>query len=67
MYKVTVNGKEIAFEDRPCIDDIYKKLGIKKEGTAVEINLETIPRSQHSKYVVKQGDTVEIIRLVGGG
>ncbi len=34
---------------------------------AVEVNREIVPRSLHVKYVLSEGDRVEIIQAVGGG
>ncbi len=34
---------------------------------AVEVNREIVPRSLHVKYVLNEGDRVEIIQAVGGG
>ncbi|MGH8212576.1 MAG: sulfur carrier protein ThiS [Rhodanobacteraceae bacterium] len=34
---------------------------------AVEVNREIVPRGLHVKYVLNEGDCVEIIQAVGGG
>ena len=34
---------------------------------AVEVNREIVPRSLHVKYVLNEGDRVEIVSAIGGG
>jgi sulfur carrier protein len=34
---------------------------------AVEVNLALVPRGQHAQYVLKDGDRLEVVTLVGGG
>jgi thiamine biosynthesis protein ThiS len=36
-------------------------------GVAVERNQKVVCRTDHSKTVIKAGDKIEIVRLVGGG
>jgi len=33
----------------------------------VEVNREIVPRAQHSRNSLQQGDVVEIVTFVGGG
>ena len=34
---------------------------------AVQVNQEIVPRSLHLKYVLNEGDRVEIVSAIGGG
>lgn len=34
---------------------------------AVEVNREVVPRAGHEHHVLREGDVVEIVHLVGGG
>lgn len=34
---------------------------------AVEINEDIVPRSQHPKFVLNDGDRIEVVRAIGGG
>jgi sulfur carrier protein len=34
---------------------------------AVEVNLEVVPRAEHGEAVLRDGDRVEVVTLVGGG
>ena len=34
---------------------------------AVELNLEVVPRAQHGATVLREGDKLEVVTLVGGG
>ena len=42
-------------------------LSIKREGIAVDLNREIVPRRLLGSTVLKEGDTLEIVRMVGGG
>jgi thiamine biosynthesis protein ThiS len=33
----------------------------------VEVNRKVVPRRQHAEHTLRDGDTVEIVTLVGGG
>jgi sulfur carrier protein len=33
----------------------------------VEVNHQIVPRSQHTSYVLAEGDQVEIVHAIGGG
>jgi len=34
---------------------------------AVELNLELVPRAEHARQKLAEGDRLEIVTLVGGG
>ncbi|MFO0794687.1 MAG: sulfur carrier protein ThiS, partial [Candidatus Brocadiaceae bacterium] len=44
--------------------DLYK---IDKRRTAVELNLQIVPRKDHSSRELKDADVVEVVTFVGGG
>ena len=44
--------------------DLYK---IDKNRTAVELNLQVVPRKEHSSRILKEADVLEVITFVGGG
>ncbi|EMI52816.1 sulfur carrier protein ThiS [Rhodopirellula sallentina] len=67
MIEITVNGKPTQV-DRPMpIAELIQNVEVPKNYLAVEVNEDVIPREQHGEYVVKEGDRVEVVTLVGGG
>ena len=40
---------------------------INSQHVAVELNEMIVPKAEYSKTVLKDGDTVEVVRFVGGG
>ena len=43
------------------------ELGVTQPHVAVELNLEVVPRAQHAETVLRDGDRLEVVTLVGGG
>ncbi len=67
MIEVFVNGQASRYEDGVSVATLLESLGRKPLGLAVEVNLEVIPRSLHGQTLLKSGDRIEIIHMVGGG
>ena len=65
--KVVVNGAEKTFSQSPTILRLLEELDIKPQGIAVELNFEIVSKSKYGKTVLKHGDKIEIVRMVGGG
>ncbi|MBE5846333.1 MAG: sulfur carrier protein ThiS [Lachnospiraceae bacterium] len=63
---VTINGesKDAAGND---LKDYLESMGFDLMKIVVEKNLEIIPREELGKHVIKDGDTIEVLRFVGGG
>lgn len=67
FVKIFVNGKETNIENGVTIEKLLLSIGIKPEGTAVELNKEIVPRTSHGRTIIKENDSIEIIRMTGGG
>ena len=65
--KISINGKETTVENGVTIKKLLLSLGVKPEGIAVELNKEIVPRTTHALTIIKENDTIEIIRMAGGG
>jgi len=65
--RITINGEEQEITGGLTVAGLLLELKIRPEGTAVEIDREIIPRARHGQRVVKEGERIEIIRMVGGG
>lgn len=64
---VTVNGDARQLPDGVTVRAMLDHLELVEGPVAVEINREIVPRAAHATHVVREGDTVEIVHLVGGG
>jgi sulfur carrier protein len=50
------------------VRSLLEELGIaEREGTAVAVNMEVVPRGVHVATALQAGDQVEIVQAVGGG
>ncbi|MEE8574521.1 MAG: sulfur carrier protein ThiS [Thermodesulfobacteriota bacterium] len=65
--KIKVNGEDRETQDGTSLDGLLDILEVSRKGIAVECNREIVPRGRLSEVILKEGDIVEIIRMVGGG
>lgn len=65
--QVRINGEEKAIEGKMTLGELLSLLNIKLQGVAVEVNREIVPKRNLSTTPLKEGDSVEIVRMVGGG
>ncbi len=64
--RLRVNGVDRELPDGLTLLALVQLTGARPDAVAIAHNGEVVPRSQHDR-VVSGGDTVEIIRAVGGG
>ncbi len=65
--KVTVNGEGKELSDDCTVHAMLLQLELTEGPVAVEINREIVPRATHASQIVREGDVIEIVHLVGGG
>ena len=65
--KLKINGEEKKFRAGITVLELLEKIETPAVGVAVELNREIVPRSLHAKTVLKEGDQLEIVKMVGGG
>ena len=64
---LVVNGEKMAIEERLPLVDLLHRMKMESRPCAVEVNRVLVPRNNHDQCVLQDGDTVEIVTLVGGG
>lgn len=64
---VIVNGDQKILEEGATVADLIQTMALEGQRIAVELNLEIVPRSEHSKTVLNQGDNLEVVHAIGGG
>src|SRR5438132_11441245 len=67
MISLQVNGKKVELDQPTSLLDYLERLGVNPRTVAVEHNGEIIPRTSFTRVTFRDGDTVEIVRMVGGG
>lgn len=67
MITLQVNGKQVELERQIPLLAYLKQLGVNPRAVAVEHNGAIIERAAYEAVTLRQGDTVEIVRMVGGG
>lgn len=63
---VKING-ELLDKDGKTVSEILADMEINSQHVAVELNEMIVPKAEYSKTALKDGDTVEVVRFVGGG
>jgi sulfur carrier protein len=65
--EISVNGQKKNFPESLTVSDLLAALGIDPKSVAVEKNLTIVTRAETQTETIRNGDVIEIIRLVGGG
>lgn len=64
---LTINGQKNQSTAARTVGELLRELKLDKPGVAVEVNRQLVPRRQHDTTPLHDGDSVEIVTLVGGG
>jgi len=65
--ELKINGSVKEVREGMTISQLLEEMKTPAIGIAVELNREIIPRSSHKSTALKNGDVLEIVRMVGGG
>ncbi|MEE3368158.1 MAG: sulfur carrier protein ThiS [Planctomycetota bacterium] len=64
---VICNGEPRDTVSGVTLSTLLEELGVADPHVAVEVNLEVVPRGEHDVFVLRDGDRLEVVKLVGGG
>ena len=64
---IQFNGQPREVPAGATVAALLEHLDLRPAYVAVEINLELVPRAKHAQHVLRDGDRVEVVTLVGGG
>lgn len=64
--QLTINGKSQRVDAR-TVRELLVSMGLNKQAVAVEINRQVVPKRLHEQTPLNEGDTIELVTLVGGG
>lgn len=65
--EITVNGEKRHCDGPLTLLGLLETLGLRPGSVALERNRAVVPRKEMDRQVLREGDEIEIIRLVGGG
>ena len=65
--KIIVNQKLLVFDGEINLEDLLLELSVSTKYMAIEVNEIIIPKSEYTRYLLKENDIVEVINAVGGG
>ncbi|MCA9293746.1 MAG: sulfur carrier protein ThiS [Phycisphaerales bacterium] len=64
---VVLNGKPTDIPEGATVRQLLVARGLGDKPCAVEVNRALVPRRAHEEHVLREGDAVEVVTLVGGG
>lgn len=62
---ITVNGEKMNFSG--TVSQLLEVLEYNEKRVAVELNYNIVSKSKYGNTEISEGDTIEIVRFVGGG
>ena len=65
--QIKVNGELREFGAGLSVAALAEQLRLNPKQVAVERNLEVVPRSRYNEIMLSDGDSIEIVRFIGGG
>lgn len=63
----TVNGQPRELAPDTTIDQLIEQLGLSGSISAAEVDKKIVPKRERSSFVIQDGQSIEIVTLVGGG
>ena len=67
MIQITVNGQSVEIDSPMTVEQVLDTVDVPPNYLAVEVNAQVVPREEFGDRVVRDGDDVEVVTLVGGG
>lgn len=67
MITIRFNGEDCELGDATSVLELLARFDLKSKQVAVEVNQEIAPRERHAEWMLQDGDSVEVVTLVGGG
>jgi sulfur carrier protein len=65
--KITVNGEAQDFPEGTTLRDLLSRLQINRGRVACEVNMNIVKRAEDEKTLLRDGDVLEIVQMIGGG
>jgi sulfur carrier protein len=65
--RLTINGEVREVPEALTVRGLLEHLELTAGPVAVEVNRAIVPRAEHASHLLKDGDVLELVHLVGGG
>ena len=65
--RVTINGRELELREAISLEDYIEERGLAGRRLAAAHNGNVVPWDKYRDEMIDDGDTLEIVRPVGGG
>jgi sulfur carrier protein len=65
--QITINGQQETIDDGLTVAALLDARGLANKPCAVEVNRSLVPKAEHAGRELREGDSLEIVTLVGGG
>jgi sulfur carrier protein len=65
--QIKLNGKSSEIPDGTDLLGLLRLQGLPSELVAIELNEEMVPRARREGVALKDGDVVEILKMIAGG
>ncbi len=65
--QITVNGDARSYDRSITLRELIEDVGLGHAAVAAEVNKVLVPKREHDTHPLADGDTVELVTLVGGG
>jgi len=65
--QIQVNGEPREVAEGATLSSLVADLHLEGSRYAIEVNEELVPRSEHARYRLQEGDRVEVVQAIGGG
>jgi len=65
--RVKLNGNETNLPEGATIGSLLRAQGTEFVRVAVEVNGELVTRREFDQTIIRDGDAIEVVTLVGGG
>lgn len=67
MVTITLNGEPYSLDGPATLAALLERLRIHPRTVAVELNYDIVKRDRLAETPLVEGDTVEVVRMIGGG
>lgn len=65
--KIVLNGEPFELSGPLTVSALLAQLGLEPGRVAVEVNETVVKRGRFDETVIREGDRVEVVNVVGGG
>lgn len=65
--RITVNGESREVSEGTTVAVLIEAMGLGGSACAAEVNRDLVPKREHGARELREGDSVELVTLVGGG